>query len=212
MTDVVTGCGASLSAPEARTAWWGLMSSSAAPVLLIGGWTLAAARQGRAFDPVSQTISELAAHGSHDRWVMSGALVGVGICHVVTASALRPAASVGRLVLAAGGTATVLVAAYPLTVGAGSSRAHTLVAMVALGALAIWPAAAWRRSPGTPAALRPAVSAAAALGLLGALAWFGYELSQDGDQIGLTERVAAGSQAVWPLAVVVWSRLAHPST
>jgi hypothetical membrane protein len=189
-----------------RTAWWGLASSSAAPVLLIGGWTLAAARQRPAFDPVTQTISELAAHGSDDRWVMSGALVGLGLCHLVTASALRPAATVGRLVLAGGGAATVLVAAYPLTVGAGSSRAHTLVATVALGSLAIWPAAAWRRSPEAPPPLRPAVCAAASLALLGGLAWFGYELGTDGSRIGLTERVAAGSQAVWPLVVVVWSR------
>lgn len=193
-----------------RTAWWGLVSSSAAPVLLIGGWTLAAARQRPVFDPVTQTISELAAHGSDDRWVMSGALVGVGVCHLVTASALRPAALAGRLMLAAGGAATVLVAAYPLTVGAGSSRAHTLVATVALGALAIWPAAAWGRSPEMPAALRPAVCAAATLALLGGLAWFGYELGTDGSRIGLTERVAAGSQSIWPLAVVLWSRIARP--
>jgi hypothetical membrane protein len=189
-----------------RTAWWGLASSTAAPVLLIGGWTLAAARQRPAFDSVTQTISELAAHGSDDRWVMSGALVGLGLCHLVTASALRPAATVGRLVLAAGGVATVLVAAYPLTVGAGSSRAHTFAATVALGSLAIWPAAAWRRSPETPPPLRPAVCAAASLALLGGLAWFGYELGTDGSRIGLAERVAAGSQAVWPLVVVVWSR------
>lgn len=199
-----------LSAPELRTAWWGLASSSAAPILLIGGWTLAAARQRPAFDSVTQTISELAAHGSDDRWVMSGALVGVGVCHLVTAAALRPAALAGRLVLAAGGAATVLVAAYPLTVGAGSSPAHTLVATVALGSLAVWPAAAWRRSSEVPAALRPAVCAAATLALLAGLAWFGYELGTDGSRIGLTERVAAGSQSVWPLAVVVWSRLTRP--
>jgi hypothetical protein len=102
--------------------------------------------------------------------------------------------------------ATVLVAAYPLTVGAGSSRAHTFAATVALGSLAIWPAAAWRRSPETPPPLRPAVCAAASLALLGGLAWFGYELGTDGSRIGLAERVAAGSQAVWPLVVVVWSR------
>ncbi len=198
-----------MSAPPMRTAWWGVASSSAAPVLLIGGWTLAAARQQPVFDPLTQTISELAAHGSDDRWVMSGALVGVGICHLVTASALRPAALAGRLLLGVGGTATVLVAAYPLTVGAGSSRAHTVVATIALGSLAIWPAAAWRRSPSAPAALRPAVCAAATLALLGGLAWFGYELGTDGSRIGLTERVAAGSQALWPLAVVSWTRLAR---
>ena len=40
--------------------WWGVISAAAAPVLLIGGWTVAAGLQPR-FDPVSDTISALAA-------------------------------------------------------------------------------------------------------------------------------------------------------
>jgi hypothetical membrane protein len=212
MTDVGARAGTRSRGPLERTAWWGLVSSSAAPVLLIGGWTLAAARQVPHFDPVTQTISELAAYGSDDRWVMSGALVGVGVCHLVTASALRPAARAGRLLLASGGAATVLVAAYPLTVGGGSSRAHTVVATVALGALAIWPIGAWRRGAEVPTALRPTVCAAATVVLLATLGWFAYELGADGSRIGLTERVAAGSQSLWPLAVVVWTRLVRAPT
>jgi hypothetical membrane protein len=179
-----------------------------APVLLIGGWTVAAARQVRDFDPVTSTISELAALGSDDRWVMSGALVGVGICHLVTASALRPAAMSGRVLLALGGTATVLIAAFPLPVDSGSSGAHTMVATVALGALAVWPGAAWRRGECVPGALRPAVCIAAAAALLAGLGWFVFELGTDGSRLGLAERVAAGSQSIWPLAVVVWTRRA----
>src|SRR5947209_2184569 len=100
--------------PMRSVAWWGVLSSAAAPVLLIGGWTVAAARQADGFDPTVDTISALAAVGATDRAVMTTALVGLGASYVVTALALRPAATPGRLVLAAGGVATVLVTAFPL--------------------------------------------------------------------------------------------------
>ena len=72
--------------------WWGLVSSAAAPVLMVGGWTAAASLQPR-FDPVADTVSALAAPGAADRWVMTLALAGTGACHVITGLALRPASS-----------------------------------------------------------------------------------------------------------------------
>jgi hypothetical protein len=46
--------------PNEATPWWGVLSSAAAPTLLIGGWTLAAAQQDTGFDSLTQTISALA--------------------------------------------------------------------------------------------------------------------------------------------------------
>jgi hypothetical protein len=57
-----------------------------------------------------------------------------------------------------------------------------------------------------PAGLRPAVSASATGVLLGLLVWFGAELIAGGRQVGLAERVLAGAQAAWPLAVVLACR------
>jgi hypothetical membrane protein len=185
--------------------WWGLLSSAAAPVLLIGGWTVAAARQRDGFDPVVRTISDLAAFGADDRWLMTTALAGLGACHVTTAAALRDAAPWGRAVLAGGGVATVLVAVFPLPADGSGSAAHTAVAGAAFGALAAWPALAAR--PGTAGPLRPAVSRAAAAGLLGAVAWFTVELAADTGRVGLSERVTAGAQSLWPLAAA-WGTFA----
>ena len=100
--------------PVQSVAWWGLLSATAAPVLLIGGWTVAAAHQRARFDPVVETIIALSARGATDRWIMTAALAGLGVCHVVTSLSLRPAAMAGRAALAGGGIATVLVAAFPL--------------------------------------------------------------------------------------------------
>jgi len=41
------------------------------------------------------------------------------------------------------------------------------------------------------------------------LAWFFTELLMGGQRVGLAERVAAGAQAVWPLAVVLSVRRAQ---
>lgn len=183
--------------------WWGVLSATAAPVLLVGGWTVSAALQPGSFNQVAGTISALAAHGAADRWVMTLALLGVGACHVITAAALRPAAAPGRLLLMMGGVATVLVAANPVTTGRGGSLPHTLAAAVAFIALAAWPLLGGRRGPSVPALLRLAACAGAAAALLGLLVWFAVELSTGGGQVGLAERVAAGAQALWPLAVVL---------
>ena len=189
-----------------RVPWWGVVSSAAAPVLLVGGWTAAARLQPRSFSAITDTISALAADGATDRWVMTAALAGVGTCHVLTGLALRPASPAGRLILMTGGAATVLVAANPEPAGGGGSVPHTVWAAVGFIALAVWPLAARKRGPAVPPGLRPGVSAAAAGVLLGLLVWFGAELIGGGRQVGLSERVLAGAQAVWPLAVVLSCR------
>jgi hypothetical membrane protein len=183
--------------------WWVLVSSTTAPVALIGGWTLAARRQPGGFDSTVETISALAALDATDRWLMTAALLCVGASHVVTALGLSRAAPAGRLVLGFGGVATMLVAVFPLP-AEGASPGHTVSAALAFGALAVWPAVAWRRGRG-PVALRPVASVAAALVLLGLVAWFAVTLGAGGP-VGLTERLAAGAQACWPLVVALSSR------
>ena len=165
-----------------------------------------------AFDGVVRTISELAARDTPHRWLMTSALVGLGLAHIATAYALTPVAAPGRLTHGLGGLATLLVAAFPLPAGGGSSSAHTAAAAVAFISLAVWPAFAWMRRPRTApsvgAVLGPWVSAAATCVLLLTVAWFFAELSIGSRRVGLAERVAAGAQAVWPLVVVLLVRRA----
>jgi hypothetical membrane protein len=181
-----------------------VLSAGLAPVFLVGGWTLAARRQPAGYDAVRDTISALAGFGAIDRWVMTVGLVGVGVCHIVTASGLRPVATPGRVLLAAGGAATLMVAAFPVP-RIGSSPPHFAAALVAFSALTLWPTLASVRVP-SPAAhrvLRPAVSFAATAAMASLLGWFGIELASDGSHIGLSERALAAAQALWPLCVVL---------
>lgn len=189
-----------------RVSWWGVMSSAGSPALLVTGSTVAAGLQPRPFDPVADTISSLAAVGAADRWVMTWALVGVGVCYFVTGLALKPAALAGRLILMAVGVATVLVALNPEQAGHGGSLPHTVWAATGFIIMAAWPVAGHVRGPGVPYGLRPAVAVSATAVMLGLLAWFGVELISAGHQIGLAERALAGTQALWPLAVVLTAK------
>ena len=192
----------------ANVPWWGQLSSAAAPVLLASGWTAAAQMQPPPFDPVTDTVSALAAVGAADRWVMTLTFAAVGICYIVTATALRPAAPVGRLILAAGAAAGMLVMVNPQPAGGGST-AHAVWASAGFIALALWPAGAWRSGPRVPWALRPAVCAVVVVVLTGLLAWFGAEVLTGAGHVGLAERALGLAQAVWPLAVVLSCR--HPA-
>lgn len=196
-----------------------------APVLLVGGWTVSAELQGPGYDPATATISILAADGAGGYWVMTSALLALGLCHVVTACGLRPAAPFGRVALAGGGLAAILLALFPAP-SSGGSFAHGVVVATGFALLALWPVLAvprhafargnvpgggttsWTRPAGPPAGgrppwgLRPVPSAtAAALMWLGG-GWFLLALFVL-DTAGAAERVITFLQSFWPLAVVV---------
>lgn len=188
--------------------WWGVVSSAAAPVLMVSGWTVAAGLQPRSFDAVAQPVSALAALGAGDRWVMTLTFLVVGACYLVTGLALRPARAPGRLILMAGAVAGVLVAANPEHPGSRFPLPHMIWAAAGCAALVAWPAGAWLRGRSVPWGLRPGVSAGVVAVLLALLAWFGAELITRGGQAGLAERIFGAAQALWPLAVVVSCRRA----
>ncbi len=182
-----------------RLRLWTVASSSAAPILLIGGWTLAQSRQPADYDPIRDTISALAARGATDRWIMTTALAGLGASYLLTAAGLEPAGRLGRWVLGFGGIATVGVAAFPQPIE-GNSVAHSIAASLAFVALAVWPAFSIRQGERV-GALRPRFALSAALAMVGLIVWFGFTLH--GDNRGLAERLAAGAEACWPLVVAL---------
>jgi len=189
--------------------WWGVVSSVAAPVLLIAGWTAAASLQPY-FNPVRDTVSSLAAPGATDRWVMTATFIVVGVCYLVTGIALRPASPAGRLILIAGAAGGMLVAINPVQPGVPYPVPHIVWASVGFAGLTTWPAGAWRRGSAVPWALKPAAAAAAVAILFALLFWFGTELVLGAGQVGLAERAAGTAEALWPM-VVVLSCVARPA-
>jgi hypothetical protein len=182
--------------------WWALISAGAAPVLLAGGWTIAARKQPVGYSSIRDTISSLAAQGAGDRWIMTSALAGIGFSYAVSAAGLPVAPMTGRIALAVGGIGTVLVAAFPQP-ASGNSVAHTVAAAVAFVALGAWPVLAIHRDSEN-IFLHRGPSVVATVASFGLLLWFVLEVH--GSYRGAAERSAALVEALWPLAVVVAAR------
>lgn len=183
-----------------------MVSAVAAPVVMVTGWSVAAALQPRPFDSVAEPVSALAAVGAADRWVMSLTFVMVGACVFVTGLALRPARAPGRLILMAGAVAGMLVAANPEHPGTSFPLPHMICAAVGCAGVVAWPAGACRRGTAVAWGLRPVVSAGAVVVLLALVAWFGVELVIGGGLAGLAERLFGAGLTLWPLTVVASCR------
>ncbi|MCP3781853.1 DUF998 domain-containing protein [Micromonospora sp. A3M-1-15] len=199
---------------------WAVATAAAAPVLLVAGSTVAAARQPAGYDPVRDTISELAGVGATDSWLMAACLVLLGCCYLGTALVLHAAGLPSRFLLAVGGMATIALIAFPRP-QVGGSPAHGTVATVAVLALSLWPAGSALRLPravrrgvaaspagAPPWAFRRPVALAVTAVLLLLFGWFVVEVT-GGSRTGLAERVAALAVALWPLAAVLSARRAH---
>jgi hypothetical membrane protein len=171
---------------------WVIVSAGLAPIALIGGWSVAATRQPSGYDPIRDTISALAARDATDSWIMTTGLAVLGVCHIVTAGGLSEAGVAARALLAAGGAATLVVAAQPQP-----SAGHVPAATVGFIALGLWPALS--------AVPDRRVSRTAAIVFAALLGWLAVEI-RGGHLLGLSERVLAGAEALWPLAVVVLTR------
>ncbi|MCX4728140.1 DUF998 domain-containing protein [Streptomyces sp. NPDC090052] len=195
--------------------WWALLSSGFAPVLLIGGWNLAELLQGPGYNPKTRTISVLAAYGMPGYGVMTGMLLALGACYVVTAIGLRSATLLGRAALAGGGISAMVLTLVPAP-PSGGSFGHGAVVTVGFGLLAVWPVLAVDRGADAPWGLRPAAVrdggaswglrhdvSIAVTAMMGACAvWFLVGLQLHGLP-GVAERVLTFTQALWPFLVVI---------
>jgi hypothetical membrane protein len=184
--------------------WWAVAAASAAPVLLIGGFFVATAMQPASYNPVRDTISELAERGATDSWVMTSALAALGLCYLLTALGLQPVGRVARVLLASGGVATLLIAVFRAP-SHGYSLAHELAVIAAALTCCTWPVFAPHRLH-LALLLRRTPSFAAAGVSLGLAAW--YALESQGALPGLAERCAAAVPPLWLFAVVVTTRRA----
>jgi hypothetical membrane protein len=182
--------------------WWVVAGAGAAPLLLIGGFFIATTIQPAPYNPLRDTISELAGHGATDSWVMTSALAGLGFCYLLAALGLQPAGRGGRVLLAGGGVAVLLIAVFRQP-RSGYSLPHELAVIAAALTCCTWPVfASHRRHRALLLTRIPSIAAAGVL--LGLAAW--YALESNGALLGLAERCAAVAPSLWLLAVAVTTR------
>jgi hypothetical membrane protein len=200
MTDAMTRSRAPFASPlVGRPA---IVSAFLAPVVFIAG-TVASGLMWPSYDPVRQTISELAAGDAPTRVFMTVIFLITALCHVVTGAFLRGIAPAGRVTLALAGVATAAVAVFPLPTVAGTSVEHRTSAMAGFILLAVWPVLGMRVRHTFPVIVRPFGAILSTVVLAALCFWFlGVWSSPETGTIGVVERVAADAESLWPAVVV----------
>lgn len=94
------------------------------------------------YDPTQESVTVLTATGTPYRWLIVTTLVLVGLLITLTAATLPTRARAERAVLGVAGLATVAVALLPRSSATSISVPAAVCGVLALIALAIWPAAA----------------------------------------------------------------------
>ncbi len=184
--------------------WWAVLAASASPVLLVGGFLAAAALQPSSYNPVRDTISQLAGDRATDPWVMTSVLLAVGSCYLIASLGLRPAGPLSRSLLAAGGLATLAIALFRLP-DRGYSVGHEVAVVLAALTCSTWPAFAWRPRLPAPLLTRRRSYEGTAV-LVGLVVW--YALETHGLLLGVAERCAAAGPPLWLCAVTLTTRRA----
>jgi hypothetical membrane protein len=185
---------------------WAVLSAALSPVLLISGYLVAGALQPASYSPMRQTVSVMSGLGGADRWVMTAALLVVGVCHLVTAAGLSALRLPARILLVIAGASSIGIAVFPEP-ASGSVPSH--LAFTALGAavISIWPAFTVSHDLPRPLLLSPVGAATVTAVFLILLAWLVSE-TQGGSDLGLAERLCSSVETCWPFVVALTLRAA----
>ena len=187
--------------PHRPVAAWVPVFAGLSPTLLTIAWLIGDAVQPTSYSPMRQTVSVLAGRAGTDRWIVTGAVYLLGVCHFATAAGLRVLPLRARVGLVVAGLAAIGIAASPQPVS-GSRAQHLVFTSIGAVAITVWPAlAAQRRAPAS-ILVSARISAVVSLGFLILLSWTVVE-TQVGGSLGLAERVSSAIQTGWPVAVAV---------
>ena len=172
------------------------------PVQSVLGWVIAGALWS-GYDPVRQTISDLAANESPVKLIMSSFFVLGGTLTLIASIYARTLAMPGRVALFISAICTYGLTIFPTPL-IGYSTMHRIFAITSFVLSAGWPLFAMRFRKDAPWILRPAASIIATA-LQAALAlWF---LSTWTDpaatDVGVWERVVAVSQSLYVSIVII---------
>lgn len=177
------------------------------PIQSVLGWFIAGSLWA-GYDPVKQTISDLAANESSVKWIMSGFFVFGALLTLVIAIYGRTLALPGRIALALSALCTFGLTIFPTPL-VGYSLMHRIFAISSFVLSAGWPILAMRFNQGAPWILKPWVSIIGTA-LQAALAlWFlSTWTNPSATNVGVWERVVSVSQALYVSAVVLVSHRA----
>ncbi|MGH3291590.1 MAG: DUF998 domain-containing protein [Trebonia sp.] len=191
-----------------------------APAVLVAGWLIAAALQPASYSPMRETVSVLAGYSGADRWVMTAALLVVGVCQIATGAGLTAVRLPARVLLVVTGLSTLGIAVSPES-ATGPTTRHLAFAVICVVTTAVWPVLIASRAtvirdtthtrhatPATHAPAQPwilsARGCATATALFAGLSlWLLVAARSGAADLGLVERLTSGVQGLFPLVVAL---------
>ena len=172
------------------------------PIQSVLGWTIAGSMWA-GYDPVRQTISDLAANESPVNWIMSSFFVLGGVLTLIAAVYARTLAMPGRVALFLSAICTFGLTIFPTPL-IGYSLMHRIFAISSFVLSAGWPILAMRMRKDAPWIIRPAASIiGTALQTALALWFLSTWTDPAATNVGVWERVVAVSQALYVSVVVI---------
>ena len=191
----------------ARTA---LVAATIGPIQVVLGWMIAGALW-PTYDPVRQTISDLAADDSPVKWVMSSFFLLGGTLAILAAIGARAFAMPGRVAIFISGLATFGFTIFATPSQVGYSWPHRWFAITSFVLMSSWPLLSMRFDRGYPWVLRPigAILATVAFSIL-SISFLATWTNPVATNVGVWERVIAVSQT-WYLAFAIWVCRRHES-
>jgi hypothetical membrane protein len=172
------------------------------PIQSVLGWTIAGSLW-PGYDPVKQTISDLAANESPVNWIMSSFFVLGGLLTLIAAIYARTLAMPGRVALFLSAICTFGLTVFPTPL-VGYSLMHRVFAISSFVLSAGWPILAMRFRKDAPWVIRPLASIVGTVLQTALALWFlSTWTDPSATNVGVWERVVAVSQSLYVSAVVV---------
>jgi hypothetical membrane protein len=172
------------------------------PIQSVLGWLIAGALWAE-YNPVTQTISDLAAPESPVNWIMSGFFVFGGVLTLIASIYARTLALPGRIALFLSAIATFGLTIFPTPL-IGYSLEHRIFAIISFALSAFWPILAMRFRKDAPWIIRPTASIIGTTLQLSLAVWFlSTWTDPDTTNVGVWERVVTVSQALYGSIVII---------
>jgi hypothetical membrane protein len=172
------------------------------PIQSVLGWVIAGSLW-TGYEPVSQTISDLAANESPVKTVMSAFFILGGTLTLIGAVYAKTLAMPGRVALFISGLCTYGLTIFPTPL-VGHSDMHRVFAISSFVLSAGWPLLAMRRDKSAPALIRPLASIVGTCAQAILAIWFLAVWADPATtNIGVWERVVTTTQSLYVTVVVV---------
>ena len=187
---------------------WAIIAATLGPIQNVMGWAVSGSLVD-GYDPISKTISDLAADDSPVKWIQSSFFILGGTLTLIGAWSAKSVSTPGRLALVVAGLATYGFTIYSTPSQTSSSPTHVLYATVAFVLFSAWPLLGMRFDRRYHWSLRPVGVIPATLVLTVTTLWFLFTWLEPGQpMVGLSERVVAFMQVAW-LSLVIWMQWLH---